>query len=95
MSQHHQIAYFELPSSDLTAAKTFYSAAFGWTFTDYGPVYTGFGYPGAGREAGGMTIDRDHTSAPLAILYSETWKRPSKTLRPRVEESSNRFLKLS
>jgi uncharacterized protein len=71
MSNHHRIDYFELPAADLTAAKNFYHAAFGWKLTDYGPTYAGFGYPGADREAGGMTNNQDHARAPLAILYSE------------------------
>ena len=72
MSLHHRIDYFELPATDLAAAKRFYSAAFSWTFTDYGPSYTAFGYAGAGREAGGISNDTDHTRGPLAILYSDS-----------------------
>ena len=81
MSRHHQIDYFELPASDLAAAKNFYNAAFGWTFTDYGATYAGFGYPGADREAGGMTTDREHARAPLAILYSENLEASEKKVK--------------
>ena len=66
-----RIDYFELRAADLAGAKRFYSAAFGWNFTDYGPSYAGFGYPGADREAGGISADPEHTHAPLAILYSD------------------------
>lgn len=38
---HHSINYVELTVTDLAAAKAFYGAAFGWTFTDYGPGYAG------------------------------------------------------
>lgn len=31
--------YLELPVSSTDAAKTFYGATFGWTFTDFGPTY--------------------------------------------------------
>ncbi len=31
--------YVELPVSAAGAARDFYGAAFGWTFTDYGPDY--------------------------------------------------------
>ena len=31
--------YLELPVRDVPAAKAFYAAAFGWTFTDFGPDY--------------------------------------------------------
>jgi uncharacterized protein len=71
MSRHHKIDYFELPAVDLAGAKNFYKAAFGWTFTDYGPTYAGFGYAGADREAGGISAEKNHTRAPLAILYSD------------------------
>ena len=68
---HHRIDYFELPATDIEASKRFYSAAFNWNFTDYGPSYAGFGYGGADREAGGISNDKNHTRTPLAILYSE------------------------
>src|ERR1700683_4844487 len=71
MSNHNRIDYFEFPATDLAASKRFYSEAFDWTFTDYGPVYAGFGYRGGKREAGGFSTDKDHTRAPLAILYSD------------------------
>ena len=31
--------YLELPVADAARAKTFYTAAFGWNFTDFGPTY--------------------------------------------------------
>ena len=31
--------YLELPVADAGRAKAFYTAAFGWTFTDFGPTY--------------------------------------------------------
>jgi predicted enzyme related to lactoylglutathione lyase len=34
-----RINYVELPVADTDAAKTFYAAAFGWDFADYGPTY--------------------------------------------------------
>ena len=37
------INYVELPGGDLVATKTFYEAAFGWSFTDFGPDYTAIG----------------------------------------------------
>lgn len=32
--------FIELPARDLAAARTFYSAAFGWELTDFGPSYS-------------------------------------------------------
>ena len=34
-----RLNYLELPTRDREAAKRFYAAAFGWTFTDFGPDY--------------------------------------------------------
>lgn len=36
------INYIELPVTDMAKAKAFYTAAFGWTYTDYGPTYASF-----------------------------------------------------
>ena len=38
---HHAIDYIELAVVDLAAARSFYEAAFGWGFNDYGPEYAG------------------------------------------------------
>ena len=37
-----KIDYIEFNVADIAAAKAFYGAAFGWTFTDYGPEYCEF-----------------------------------------------------
>ena len=39
-----KLAYLEMPATGATLdrAKAFYSAAFGWSFTDYGPTYAAF-----------------------------------------------------
>ena len=34
-----RINFVELPARDLTAAKAFYAAVFGWALTDFGPSY--------------------------------------------------------
>ena len=64
----NQIDYIELPASDISKTKTFYSSVFGWKFEDYGPDYTSFH---DGRMAGGFTTE---TPAPgkgaLLVLYS-------------------------
>src|SRR5215469_9722024 len=78
MSRHHRLDYFEFCAADLSKAKHFYSAAFGWNLTDYGPDYAGFGYPGAEREAGGIRADK--SCAPLAILYSDDLEASEKSV---------------
>ncbi|UOR02287.1 VOC family protein [Leucobacter allii] len=70
---HHSINYVELAVTDLAAAQAFYTAAFGWTFTDYGPEYAGFVAPGSAGEAGGLFLAAEARPAggPFVILYSE------------------------
>jgi predicted enzyme related to lactoylglutathione lyase len=51
----HVIDYVEILVDDLEQAKTFYAAALGWQFTDYGPDYVGLQNPNRpGEEFGGM-----------------------------------------
>jgi predicted enzyme related to lactoylglutathione lyase len=71
--RHHGLDYVELAVTDTAAAKTFYGAAFGWTFNDYGPGYAGYsdGRPG---EAGGLRLE-ERVVAPLVILYSSSLEK--------------------
>jgi predicted enzyme related to lactoylglutathione lyase len=65
---HHAIDYIELTATDLDAAKAFYTKAFGWSLTDYGPDYAGI--QGDGSEQGGLRRDGE-LRPPLVILYSD------------------------
>jgi predicted enzyme related to lactoylglutathione lyase len=70
MRRTGKLDYFELPATGgtLDSVKAFYSAAFSWSFTDYGPTYSAFD---EGLE-GGLQADASEASAkPLPILYSE------------------------
>ena len=67
--QHHTIDYIEFAAPDLDAVKTFYAAAFGWKFTDYGPEYTGI-QRAEGGEVGGIRKGTGSRLGPLVILYS-------------------------
>lgn len=67
---HHEIDYIEFEVADMAGAQRFYGAAFGWTFTDYGPGYAGIQKSGGG-EAGGLRLGSGTvTGGPLVILYS-------------------------
>jgi len=62
-----KIDYVEMPASgELPAVKAFYGAAFGWTFTDYGPAYAAYE---AGMD-GGFDGGADLSSPPLVVLYA-------------------------
>jgi len=55
MTRLDRIDYVELAATDMSAAKAFYRAVFGWKFEDYGPDYASFK---EGRLAGGLTTQR-------------------------------------
>lgn len=69
---HHTIHYIELPALSVGDMKAFYGAAFGWSFTDYGPGYAAF--HGAGIE-GGFDESQDYIApnkpGAFVILYSD------------------------
>ena len=68
MREDGKIDYVEFPGTDLIATKAFYGAAFGWTFTDYGPDYAAF--EGQGTD-GGFSANADEApKKPLAVLYA-------------------------
>ena len=68
--QHHTIDYIEFAVVDLSEAKRFYSAAFGWTFNDYGPEYAGIQKVGGGEVGGMRQATNVRPGGPLVILYS-------------------------
>jgi predicted enzyme related to lactoylglutathione lyase len=65
MRQDGKIDYVEMPGGDLRAVKAFYTSAFGWGFTDYGPSYAAYDQ---GLE-GGFDAGAD-SAAPLIVLYA-------------------------
>ncbi len=67
MTKHNKINYIEFQANDLEVIKGFYSATFGWTFTDYGPTYVAFN---DGLLDGGFEKGDKRGAAPLIILYS-------------------------
>lgn len=71
MSTNTRINYIELPANDFAAIEAFYSAAFGWTFTSYGPEYHAFN---DGAFDGGFfkskLTSRQENGSTLAVLLS-------------------------
>jgi uncharacterized protein len=71
MNQHEKINYVEFPAQYMTKTKAFFSAAFGWSFTDYGPEYAAFGNQGI--EGGFYLSSKKSTTdngAALVVFYS-------------------------
>ena len=66
--QDRRIDYIEFAVTDIAEAKAFYSAVFGWSFTDYGPEYTSFH---DGRLSGGFQqVGQVERGGPLVVLYA-------------------------
>ncbi|MEM8800848.1 MAG: VOC family protein [Pseudomonadota bacterium] len=70
--------YIEIPVTDVGAAKTFFTSAFGWSFIDYGPDYASFQeagidggiYTSAHRPPRISGDDDRATFGPLIVLYA-------------------------
>lgn len=68
-SKNTHINYIEFKAHDLEAIKLFYSKAFGWSFTDYGPTYIAFSESGL---EGGFELTEDQIiNGVLVVLYHE------------------------
>ena len=82
-----RIDYVEFNVADMARSKAFYGAAFGWTFTDYGPSYCEFtdGHMKGGFDAIGPIT----TGGPLIVLYGADLAE----LQRRVEEAGGRIVK--
>jgi predicted enzyme related to lactoylglutathione lyase len=65
-----KLDYLEMPATGgtLDRVKAFYSAAFSWSFTDYGPAYSAFS---EGLDGGFQTDGGEAAAKPLPVLYSE------------------------
>ena len=70
MKQTGKLDYLEVPAvgGTLDSVKAFYSAAFSWSFTDYGPTYSAFD---EGLEGGFQADAAEASAKPLPVLYSE------------------------
>jgi predicted enzyme related to lactoylglutathione lyase len=90
MHRHEKINYVEFPARDLQATKSFFAAAFGWSFADYGPEYAAFSDQGldGGFYKSSLAASTDKGSA-LIVLYSE---RLEETLS-KVEKAGGRIVK--
>jgi hypothetical protein len=74
MSNDLRLDYVEFATRDVAAAKKFYTAAFGWTFTDYGPDYASFA---DGRLTGGFRADDTAPAKtnPLVVIFATDLER--------------------
>ncbi|TIP10392.1 VOC family protein [Mesorhizobium sp.] len=63
-----KLDYLEMPATGgtLDRLKAFYSAAFSWSFTDYGPTYSA----SEGVDGGFQADAGEAPAKPLPVLYS-------------------------
>jgi predicted enzyme related to lactoylglutathione lyase len=78
MRSDYKLDYVEMQAGNgmLDSVKSFYSAAFGWTFTDYGPAYAAFS---EGLD-GGFDASSDQTVKPLPIIYASSLERAAEVV---------------
>lgn len=88
MKRTGKLDYLEMPAAHgtLDSVKAFYSAAFGWSFTDYGPTYAAFD---EGLDGGFDAMPEGSQPKPLPVLYSEALEETLAT----VEGSGGRVVK--
>ncbi|MDX2361037.1 MAG: VOC family protein [Crocinitomicaceae bacterium] len=67
MAEDNHINYIEFKAKDLGKIKDFYTAAFNWTFTDYGPTYTAFS--SSGLDGGFEESEELVVNGVLIVLY--------------------------
>ena len=71
MNIHEKINYLEFPAKDLSVAKSFFAAVFGWEFIDFGDTYVAFA--NAGIDGGFYQSDKVvsiENGSALAVFYS-------------------------
>ena len=70
MRRSGRLDYLEMPATGgtLDRLKAFYSTAFAWSFTDYGPTYSAFA---EGLDGGFQADAAEAPAKPLPVLYSE------------------------
>jgi uncharacterized protein len=84
--KHEQVQYIEFLSGDLQAIKRFYTSAFGWTFTDYGPEYSAFE---GDYIDGGFTLGKVKKGSVLVILFSENLENT----REKIQKAGGKIAK--
>ncbi len=67
--KNNHINYIEFKAKNLEEIKEFYTTAFDWTFTDYGPAYTAFS--NSGLEGGFEKTEDASINGALVVLYHE------------------------
>jgi predicted enzyme related to lactoylglutathione lyase len=70
MSDVIKINYLEFPVADMEATKKFYTEAFGWTYTDYGPTYASFNNAGIDGGFDAESGKKPSAMGALVVMYA-------------------------
>ncbi|MEN8171027.1 MAG: VOC family protein [Pseudomonadota bacterium] len=91
MPEHEKINYVEFPSTDLDATRTFFSAVFGWSFTDYGPEYSAFSDQGinGGFYQSDRIASSEANGGALIVFYSNNLEHT----QSKIESAGGSILK--
>ncbi len=73
------IDYIEFKATDLSVIKDFYTKAFGWKFTDYGPTYTSF--TESGIKGGFEKSNERIINGALVVIYHDKLE----TILPKIK----------
>ncbi|NRA11747.1 MAG: VOC family protein [Crocinitomicaceae bacterium] len=89
-AKDNQINYIEFQANDLDI-KEFYTSAFNWTFTDYGPTYTAFSESGmqGGFEKTDVAIIKDQVIAAGGKISKDIFSFPGGRRFHFVDPSNN------
>lgn len=71
MTRATPINYIELPVTDMARAKAFYTEAFGWTYTDYGPTYASFDNAGIDGGLDAASDRKPSKDGALVVLFEK------------------------
>lgn len=90
MNRHEKIDYAEFATTDMNATKSFFTEAFGWNFTDYGPDYADS--PDGGITVGffkGERTSSQKTGGALITFYSENLE----AMQVKIEAAGGQIIK--
>lgn len=90
MNEHEKINYIELPAKNIEKTKKFFTAVFGWSFTDYGPEYTAFS--NAGIEGGFFRSElfaSTEKGSVLIVFYSNNLDQT----QGKIEDAGGKIIK--
>jgi len=90
MNEHEKINYVELPAKNIEETKAFFTSAFGWSFTDYGPEYAAFSNEGLdGGFFKAELSSSTNNGAALIVFYSNNLK----STQEKIENSKGIIIK--